>query len=137
MGTPAPPSSRDHIVPLAAEELVVDKVVEPADRVRADVRVTERELDVETEVVRETVEVTHVPVARFVDEAPRTRVEGDTTIVPVVREVAFVQKRLLLEEEVHVTKRRVVEPRTARVSVREEHAHVERLPLDAASRRKS
>lgn len=137
MSTHAPPSSRDLVVPLAAEEILVEKVVEPAGGVRADVHVAERELDVETDVVRETIEVTHVPISRFVEQAPVTRVEGDTTIIPVVEEVAFVQKRLLLKEEVHLTKRRVVEPRTARVPVREEHVHVERLPHDAAARRKS
>jgi stress response protein YsnF len=137
MASHAPPSSQRHVIPLAAEHVVVDKVVEPVERVRAETRVTERELDVETEVVKETIEVSRVPISRFVDEAPVVRVEGDTTIVPVVEEVAFVQKRLLLKEEVHLTKRRAVEQRTARVPVREEHVHVERLPLETAARRKS
>lgn len=137
-GADAPRALADElVVPLAVEEVSVDKVVEPIERVRAQTRVTEHELDVETEVVREMIDVEHVPVGQFVEEPPQVRVEGDTTIVPVVEEVAFVRKRLLLREEVRLTKRRVVEPRTAKVPVREEHVHVERLPADPAARRKS
>lgn len=47
----------------------------------------------------------------------------------------MIQKRLLLKEEVHLVKRRVVEPKRARVPVREEHVHIERLPAAVDRRR--
>lgn len=135
-GLEAPRTSEEQVLPVVMEEITISKIVEPVEHVRAETRVVERELPLETEVAHEEIEVSRVPVGRFVDEAPTVRVDGDTTIVPVVEEVAFVTKRLLLKEEVHLTKRRVVEPRTATVSVREEHVHVERLPADPAARRK-
>lgn len=130
-------STEEIVVPVAREELVVQKVLEPTERVRAETRVTEREQELETQVVRETIEVSRVPISRLVEEAPQVRVEGDTTIVPVVEEVAFVQKRLLLKEEVHLTKRRVVEPRRVRVPVREEHVNIERLPTETTAGRRT
>ena len=130
-------STEEIVVPVAREELVIDKVATPVERVRSKTRVTEREEVVETEVVRETIEVSRIPISRLVDEVPRVRVEGDTTIVPVVEEVAFVQKRLLLKEEVHLTKRRVVEMRRAQVPVREEHVNIERLPAESPAGRRT
>ena len=61
-------------------------------------------------------------------EAPAARVEGDTTVIPVVEERLVVVKRLVLVEEVrvrHVLERQVVsEP----VVLRRQRAVVERVP---------
>lgn len=53
-------------------------------------------------VARETAEVTHVPVGRIVEAAHETRVERDVTIVPVFESVLVVEKRLVLEEALHI-----------------------------------
>src|SRR5581483_12103193 len=55
----------------------------------------------------EEVQVEHIPVNRIVETRPGVRQEGDVTIVPVIEEVITVQKRLLLREEVRVTRTRV------------------------------
>ena len=47
----------------------------------------------------EQVQVQRVAVNRYVDEAPPVRHEGETMIVPVVREELVVTKHLLLVEE--------------------------------------
>src|SRR5690606_31687528 len=60
------------------------------------------------------------------------RYEGDTMIVPVLEEVLVMQKRLLLEEEVRITRRRSEHRAPQRVMLREEHAEVERFG-DAAA----
>lgn len=64
------------------------------------------------------VSVERVPVNRIIDGPMDTRHEGDTTIIPVLEEVVTVQKRLLLREEVRITRRRTVlrEPRHIVVS---------------------
>jgi hypothetical protein len=63
------------------------------------------------------ISVERVPVNRLIDSPPRVREEGDTTIVPVVEEVITVQKRLMLKEEVRITRKRtqVREPRTVMI----------------------
>jgi len=53
----------------------------------------------------EEVEVERVTINEYVDVIPQVRYEGNTTIVPVVKEVAVVEKKILLAEEIHITKK--------------------------------
>jgi hypothetical protein len=57
-------------------------------------------------LLEEAVNVERVPVNRFIDEPAETRQEGDVTIVPVMEEVLVVQRRLMLKEEIRITRRR-------------------------------
>lgn len=57
-------------------------------------------------LIMEDVQVERVPVNRIVDAAPEIRHEGDVMIVPVIEEVITVQKRILLKEEVRITRSR-------------------------------
>jgi hypothetical protein len=65
----------------------------------------------------EDVSVERVPVNRIITGPAQTRQEGDTTIIPVVEEVITIQKRLLLREEVRITRKRteIREPRRIRM----------------------
>ncbi|EJF10623.1 hypothetical protein O71_07896 [Pontibacter sp. BAB1700] len=47
-------------------------------------------------------------------------------IIPVLKEVLVVEKRLLVVEEIHVTKRRTEEHDTQHVELRREEIRVER-----------
>ena len=58
---------------------------------------------------------------------PVTRVEGDTTIIPVVEEVLYTEKRLFLREEVRVTRRRTTEHFHDTVALRHQEAVITRL----------
>ena len=71
-------------------------------------------------------EVTRVAVDRVVGEPPAIRSEGDLTIIPVLEEVLFVEKRLVLKEEVHVRRRTRTETVEIPVEVRKQRAIVER-----------
>lgn len=66
----------------------------------------------------EDVTVERVAVNRLITGPIETRREGDTTIIPVIEEVFTVQKRLMLREEVRVTRKKTVvrEPRRIVVS---------------------
>jgi hypothetical protein len=65
----------------------------------------------------EDVSVERVPINRIITGPAQTRQEGDTTIIPVVEEVITIQKRLLLREEVRITRKRteIREPRRIRM----------------------
>ena len=62
--------------------------------------------DVGAALLREEVDIHRVPVNQYVEEAPPIRYEDDRIIIPVLEEVLHVEKRLLVKEEVVVTKRR-------------------------------
>lgn len=82
----------------------------------------------------ESAEVTHHPVNQFVDAMPQVRQEGDLTILPVVEERLVVEKRLFVSEEIHIRRVRRTEEVELPVSLRRQHAVVERLDPDGASR---
>lgn len=116
---------KDVIIPVAREEVTVGKRARPVGRVRVQKRVVESTVPVELVSAREDVDVERVPIGRVVASMPETRIEGDTTIVPVVEETAVVEKRLLLKEEIRITKRRTERKRRAQVPVKREQVTVE------------
>jgi len=78
---------------------------------------------------RDDVVVERVAVNQEVDVAPAPRTEGDTIVVPVVDEVVFTETRLVLREEVRITRRRVNEPVTVEATVRRERVEVVNTPV--------
>lgn len=117
------------VLPVIEETLLVEKRKVDGGGFRLTKTVDRR-----TEVVDEPLERSQVAVERrAVDrllepgETPVVRQEGDTTVYPVVKEVAIVQKRLMLVEEVRVTTSRSTfrQPRT--VTLRSEDVSVERM----------
>jgi len=55
------------------------------------------------------------------------RYEGETMIIPVLEEMLTVEKRLLLKEELHVTRRPIETRYHETVTVRSEDVHIKRL----------
>jgi stress response protein YsnF len=120
------------VVPRVEEELVVEKRERTGATVQVRTHTHEREETIDEVLHDEKVDVRRVPIDRYVDTPASIRKEGDTTIVPVHAEVLIVEKRLLLKEEVHITKRTRERRETQRVSVRSQSADVDRTePEDA------
>jgi uncharacterized protein (TIGR02271 family) len=114
------------VIPVAVEEVEVGKRIVETGRVRISKKVTEHEELIEEPVVHEQVEVTRVPVGTYIDQPAEVRYEGETMIIPVVREVLVVEKRLMLEEEIHVVRRRIEEIDRRTVTLREETVAMKR-----------
>lgn len=131
-GSRAMPRDADHprelVVPVVEERVAVHRERRPTARIRVHKTVEREEVEVDGDVVRESVEVERVPVNCYVLEAPRPRVEGDVTIIPVLEEVVVVEKRLLVKEEVHIRKRRRIVRRRLRVPLKKERVQVESSP---------
>ncbi len=122
--------NQQRVVPVLQEELVADKHVVTTGAVRVQKHVDRQTKNVSMPLVRETVDVRRVPVNRIVETAPVTRTVGDTTIIPVVEEELVVTKRLILKEEIHLTKTRSRENTTQEVTLEKESAEVMRLDAD-------
>ena len=84
------------------------------------------EEEVVAELSREAVTVTRVPIGREVTIVPQIRTEGDVTIIPVLEEVLVVEKRLVLKEEIHVTRANETDSFASHVTLRRQRAVVER-----------
>jgi uncharacterized protein (TIGR02271 family) len=108
---------------------VLDVHTSPVEtgRIRIRKMVHEREEIVDPPLVRDEVDIERVPINRVVEGPISVRSEEDTLIIPVLEEVLVVEKRLLLKEEVRITKRRVETYLPQRVTLRREEAAVERI----------
>lgn len=115
------------VVPVVSEELAVGKREVEAGRVRITKLVREEQQTVDQPLFAEEVVVERVPVNRVVDGPVQVRHEGETMIVPLLEEVLVVEKRLMLREEVRVTKRRSETHQPQTVTLRKEDVKVERI----------
>lgn len=114
-------------IPVIREEAVVHTREVERGGVRVHKTVTEREEVVEHPTLREHVDVERVPVGRVVEFAPEVREEGNTLIIPVMEEMLVVEKRLVLKEEIRITRHQATEIEQARVVLNEEQVTIERI----------
>lgn len=125
----APAANPPLVFPVLREEVRVGIRKVDSGGVRIHKSVSVRDEAVEARLVRDAVEVRRVPVDRIVamSEAPATRQEGDTLIVPVLEEVLVVEKRLRIKEEIHITRTAREEQVTDTVALRSEQVDIERF----------
>lgn len=115
-------------IPLVEERLNVAKRQVESGRVRVKVTVDEREQTVTEQLLHDELQIERVPRNIRLNDVPKVRLEGNTTIVPVVEEVVIVEKALVLVEEIHISRRSFAEEAQIPVTLRVEHATVEREP---------
>lgn len=130
--SPLPSDSAPLVVPVIEEVVRVEKQVVDTGRVVIRKHVHTETQTIDVPLREEQVNVQRIAVNRYVDEAPAVRYEGDTMILPVLREEIVVTKRLLLVEELHVHKQ-VLEAHTPQtVELRREEVHYERVEAPPA-----
>ena len=112
---------------LAAEELSVAKAVSETRRVRVSTQTREREVLVDENLASETAEIETIPVGLRIHAVPEVRHEGDTTIIPVVEEVLFIEKRLMLKEEIRIRRVRATERFQEKVTLRYQEPVISRV----------
>lgn len=115
------------VIPVIEEQVVVDKYVVERGKVRVSKRISEHEEIVDEPVFHEEVRVERVPVNRVIDVAPGVRNEGDTLVIPVVEERIFVEKRLVLVEELRIKKELVETHQPQKITLRKEQVEINRV----------
>jgi uncharacterized protein (TIGR02271 family) len=118
------------IIPVLEEQLKVGKKVIETAHVRLSKTVNESIESFEIPLKEEEIVVTRVPKNELVDTMPAAlRYEGDVMIIPVLKEVAVVEKRIMLVEEIHVSKKQTEKTETTEVTIRKEEVKVTRNEL--------
>ena len=110
----------------------MDKRTRATGKVRVTKTVREHTAVIDEPLAADVVTVERVAMDRFVEGPIPDRYDGDTLVISIVEEVAVVEKRLRLKEELRITKRRVQTRRPQVVTLRSEEATVERV--DASGR---
>jgi uncharacterized protein (TIGR02271 family) len=119
------------VVPILNEELKVSREKVVTGGVRVHKTVQERTETVDQPTFEEKIEVERVTVNQFVDAPPPVRYEGDVMIMPLLEEVLVVEKRLVLREEVRISKRRETVNKPQQIVLRREDVTVERIEPSA------
>ncbi|MEJ7617222.1 MAG: YsnF/AvaK domain-containing protein [Pyrinomonadaceae bacterium] len=116
------------VVPVIEEELQIAKRRVETGRVRLTKTVHEREETFAEPLAQEEVNIERVAVNRIVEgPLPEPRYEGDTMVIPLFEEVMVMEKKVILKEELRITKRRFETRSSQRVLLRREEVSVDRL----------
>jgi stress response protein YsnF len=113
------------VVPVVQEEVSVGKR-EFERTVRITKTVGSQDVTVDESLKREDIEIEHVAINRYVEDELPVRYEGNTTIIPLIEEVLVVEKRLLLREELRITRRQTTVSNPQVYTLRREDISVER-----------
>ena len=117
---------REEMIPLVEEQIEVAKRAIERGRVVVRKHVDTREEIAEAVLQQDELTVERVPVGVPVDVAPPVREEGDVLIVPVLEEQLVIETRLILKEELRITRRRRAETFRQPVRLRAERVEVVR-----------
>ncbi|WP_205711193.1 YsnF/AvaK domain-containing protein [Hymenobacter sp. HDW8] len=119
-------------IPVVEEQLQIGKDVVETGRIRVSKTVHEEERVIDVPIIQEEVNVERVAINQYVATPPAVRYEGDTMVMPILREVLVVEKRLLLVEEVRITKLQTETRTPQQVTLRKEEIHLERVAPNTA-----
>lgn len=120
-------AGQTRVIPVIQEELTVEKKTIETGNVRISKKVHEEESVMDVLTTSEEVIVEKKEINQYIDVAPPAiRQEGNVTIISVVKEVLIVEKRLMLVEELHVTKLKTTDSTVIRETLRKEEIEITR-----------
>lgn len=119
--------NHSNVIPVIEEQVHVDKKVVKSGSVYIYKDVHEEDVSIDIPYSHEEVDIERVPINQYADDTPPpVRYEGDKMIIPVLKEVLVVEKRIMVVEELHVTKRKIQNTDTQHINLRREELKVDR-----------
>ena len=126
--------AEDLVIPVVAEEILIGTEQVTRGVVRVHKHVVTEEKTVDAAVSAEEIVVERLPINELVEgDAPQVREENGIVIIPVLEEVLVVEKRLLLREEVRLSKRVTSSNAPQTVTLRHEVVDIERSEADEST----
>jgi stress response protein YsnF len=122
------PESLQEPVSIAAtqEDVLIGVEKQETGAVRVHKVVHEESLDIPVTLRSEHVQVQRVSINRPVESEYGPRQEGETLVIPVFEYVPVIEMRLMLKEEIHLTKQVSEQDAVQSVSVKKEEVVVEK-----------
>jgi uncharacterized protein (TIGR02271 family) len=115
------------LIPVMQEEVNIGKKIIEKGRVKISKVVKEESEVLNLPTISEQVHIRRIPVNKIIENTPESvRYEGNTMIISVLQEVTVVEKKLLLVEEIHLTKTSVSSEETKEITLRREEINIER-----------
>jgi uncharacterized protein (TIGR02271 family) len=127
-----PERSLSKKVPVVEEHIRIGTQLVETGRVTIAKKVLLEDVTLDVPVSHEEVVVERKEINQYVNELPpASRQEGDTTIISVFKEVVVIEKKILLVEEVHITKRLIESSVPIIDTIRKEEVTVTRTPTES------
>jgi stress response protein YsnF len=118
------------VIPVIEEKVEISKKVVDKAKILVSKTVNKHIESYDIPLSSEEIVVKRVPKNELIDKAPEgIRYEGDIMIIPVLKEVAVIEKRIMLVEEIHVSKFKYDKVETRDVEVRTEDIEVKRTEI--------
>ena len=122
------------VIPVIEEHLTVDKKEVKTGRVTISKKVHSEQQMIDIPVVEEEVDVQRIPFNQYIENTPpAVRYEGEKTIIPILKEVLVVEKKLVLVEEVHITRKQNHSKISQQETLRQEEIIVNRVDSNPTS----
>ncbi len=123
------PDEKEVVIPVIEEFASVGKKRVETANITVTKKVLETTEAVDVALQSEVYHIEHVTINKYVndDAVPTARQEGDTFILPVLKEVLV--KRMLLVEEVRITKRVTQTTEPQHITLRTETVDVKRVSV--------
>lgn len=128
-------SGDELVVPVVQEFITVEREVVETGRVQVRTTVHEEVASINEPLVQEQYDVQRIPKSEVYAQAPQPRQEGDTIIVPVVREILVIEKRYEVIEEVHLKRKVTTTPHIQEITLRKQRVDVTRTDADGNKKR--
>lgn len=116
--------SQELRIPLVEEQLRVEKRPVELGRLHIEKTVEEVPENLTVPITRDDVEVQRVPVNQIISSPAQPHQDGDWYVVPVMKEMLVVEKRLMLVEEIRIRRSQVTEQQQITDTVRRERVNI-------------
>ena len=121
-----PDRGKEQVIPVIEEHVTIEKKLVETGKIRVTKFVTEEDQVIDHTLFHEESDIQTIPINKYVDELPpAVRQEGDTTIISILKEEVVV--RVILEKEIHITKKRIETQESAKVTLRKEDVRIEKI----------
>jgi uncharacterized protein (TIGR02271 family) len=128
---PMPPASvvddsEEIVIPVVVEEAFLQAKQVPREKVYVHKRVQTRGEVINTSAMYEQLVIEHVPINQFVEGTPPTeREESGVRIIPILEEIVVNTTKLLLKEELHISRQQTTEIIPTKVTLRRDVVEIE------------
>ncbi|HLP72965.1 MAG TPA: DUF2382 domain-containing protein [Bacteroidales bacterium] len=121
---------RDHhqIIPVISEEVVTGRRLVRKASILIGKSISTAEVEIDVPLTEDQFDIERVPVNQYLDSQPEIRYEGNTTVIPVMKEVMV--KRLLLTEEIRITRKVKLTKKTEKVKLKKQEVKITRKEND-------
>lgn len=117
-------------IPVVEEKLFIDTRKTITGEIDIEQNVSKKIVDVVLPTLTTEYTETRIPFNKVVDDIPGIRHEDDVVIIPVVREETVLVKRLVLVEEIHLTRTTNRTERTEEVTLRRTEVSVTKKSIN-------